>query len=347
MITWPVSDVAASETYTAALPRACCHPPRHVRVARGTRVGSDRRPARSHHEALSRGRGGRRPLARHRARRVLLDARALRLRQDHHAAHDRRLRGARPRARSSSAGAMSPGCRPYKRDVEHGLPELRALPAPDRLRERGLRPPAQAVDRTEIGSRVGEMLDLVHLPGYGAPARASFRAASSSAWRWRARSSTSRGVLLLDEPLGALDLKLREQMQIELKRIQREVGITFDLRDPRPGRGADHVRPDRGHERAAGSSSWARREELYERPTTAFVAGFLGVSNLLDGEVAGRDGSLVTVRLPDGTALQRAGRRHRALRPGTSGRATGEAEGRCRRPGRRHRRAQRAIRHDP
>ena len=93
-------------------------------------------------------------------------------------------------------------------------------------------------------------------------------------------------VLLLDEPLGALDLKLRKEMQLELKRIQHEVGITFvhvthDQEEAMTM--ADRiVIMDRGHIEQLGTPS-----ELYERPASAFVAGFLGASNLLAGKVAG------------------------------------------------------------
>jgi putative spermidine/putrescine transport system ATP-binding protein len=105
-------------------------------------------------------------------------------------------------------------------------------------------------------------------------------------------------VLLLDEPLGALDLKLREQMQIELKQIQQQVGITF-------------IYVTHDQEEALTMSdrlavfSGGRIEqigapaEIYERPATTFVAGFVGTSNLLRGEVAeriiGRSGTF-TVR---------------------------------------------------
>ena len=97
-------------------------------------------------------------------------------------------------------------------------------------------------------------------------------------------------VLLLDEPLGALDLKLRKQMQLELKRIQNEVGITFV-----------HVTHDQEEAMTMADTIAVMNggrieqlgppQELYERPATAFVAGFLGVSNLLPGTVegAGRD----------------------------------------------------------
>src|SRR4051812_34616433 len=95
-------------------------------------------------------------------------------------------------------------------------------------------------------------------------------------------------VLLLDEPLGALDLKLRKEMQIELKRIQHEMGITFV-----------HVTHDQEEAMTMADQIAIMNEgrieqlgppsELYERPTTAFVASFLGVSNLLYGIAAGPD----------------------------------------------------------
>jgi spermidine/putrescine transport system ATP-binding protein len=106
-------------------------------------------------------------------------------------------------------------------------------------------------------------------------------------------------VLLLDEPLGALDLKLRKEMQLELKRIQHEVEITFvhvthDQEEAMTM--ADQiVIMNGGHIEQLGTPT-----ELYERPRTAFVAGFLGVSNLLEGS-AGGDGS---VKLADGTVVQ-------------------------------------------
>jgi spermidine/putrescine transport system ATP-binding protein len=106
-------------------------------------------------------------------------------------------------------------------------------------------------------------------------------------------------VLLLDEPLGALDLKLRKEMQLELKRIQHEVGITFV-----------HVTHDQEEAMTMADQivimEGGRIEqqgtpgELYEQPRTAFVASFLGVSNLLYGQTVAED----KVRLEDGTEIQ-------------------------------------------
>jgi putative spermidine/putrescine transport system ATP-binding protein len=101
-------------------------------------------------------------------------------------------------------------------------------------------------------------------------------------------------VLLLDEPLGALDLKLREQMQVELQQIQRAAGITFVLvthdQDEALTLADRIVVFDAGRVEQVGPA-----HEVYERPATPFVAGFVGTSNLLRPEVAhtllGRDGT--------------------------------------------------------
>jgi spermidine/putrescine transport system ATP-binding protein len=147
------------------------------------------------------------------------------------------------------------------------------------------------------------MLGLVELPGY--ERRRPHQLSGGQQQRValaRALINHPR-VLLLDEPLGALDLKLRKQMQIELKRIQTEVGVTFiyvthDQEEAMTM--SDRIAVMRhGRIEQLGAP-----EELYEHPTTAFVAGFLGVSNLLDGSVVGRDGAWLEVRLGDGSTLR-------------------------------------------
>jgi len=155
----------------------------------------------------------------------------------------------------------------------------------------------------EIRKRVSEMLDLVELPGY------ERRKPSQLSGGQQQRIALARAlinqpqVLLLDEPLGALDLKLRKQMQIELKRIQTEVGITF-IYVTHDQEEAMTMSERIAVMRHGKIEQLGHPEELYERPTTAFVAGFLGVSNLLDGEVTERGGALTRVKLGDGTLLQ-------------------------------------------
>ncbi|HEY2041831.1 MAG TPA: ABC transporter ATP-binding protein [Jatrophihabitans sp.] len=107
-------------------------------------------------------------------------------------------------------------------------------------------------------------------------------------------------VLLLDEPLGALDLKLRRQMQVELKRIQTEVGLTFvhvthDQEEAMTM--ADTIAVmNSGHIEQLGAPA-----DLYENPTTTFAANFLGQSNLIRATVKERFGDVVTLALPTGT----------------------------------------------
>ncbi|MFF5209901.1 ABC transporter ATP-binding protein [Streptosporangium sp. NPDC000396] len=140
------------------------------------------------------------------------------------------------------------------------------------------------VAEAEIKRRVGEMLEIVDLTG-----REKRRPREMSGGQQQ-RVALARALvnnpraLLLDEPLGALDLKLRQAMQIELKRIQREVGITFvyvthDQSEALTMSDRIAVMNDGRVEQLASP------REIYERPTTAFVAGFIGTSNLLSGTV--------------------------------------------------------------
>jgi spermidine/putrescine transport system ATP-binding protein len=152
------------------------------------------------------------------------------------------------------------------------------------------------VDDGEIKRRVGEMLALVELAGF--EKRKPTQVSGGQAQRIAlARALINRpSVLLLDEPLGALDLKLRKQMQLELKRIQQEVGITFiyvthDQEEAMTMSDRIAVMNRGRYEQLADP------ETLYERPATRFVAGFLGISNLLRGSVVERSDDYVTVRL--------------------------------------------------
>jgi spermidine/putrescine transport system ATP-binding protein len=151
------------------------------------------------------------------------------------------------------------------------------------------------VDKAEITQRVGEALDLVRLGDY-ARRKPNQLSGGQQQRVALARALVNRpNVLLLDEPLGALDLKLRRQLQIELKRIQTEVGITFVYVTHDQEEAL--TMSDRIAVMHAGKvEQLGTPEELYERPATRFVADFIGTTNLLRGRVE-PDGS---VRLSSG-----------------------------------------------
>jgi spermidine/putrescine transport system ATP-binding protein len=161
------------------------------------------------------------------------------------------------------------------------------------------------VKEVEVKSRVGEALDLVHLTEYGR--RKPNELSGGQQQRVAlARALVNRPqVLLLDEPLGALDLKLRRNLQIELKRIQIEVGITFvyvthDQEEALTM--SDRIAVmNKGKVEQIGLP-----EDLYDRPATRFVADFMGTTNLLKGTVETLDGVVAAIRLTGGDACRAA-----------------------------------------
>jgi spermidine/putrescine transport system ATP-binding protein len=163
----------------------------------------------------------------------------------------------------------------------------------------------KGVSKEEVRRRVAEELGRV---GLAAEAKRKPRQLSGGQQQRvaLARALVNRpAVLLLDEPLGALDLKLRKQLQVELKRIQQEVGITF-------------VYVTHDQEEALTMSDRIAvmnrgvieqmddPEEIYERPRTTFVAGFIGVSNLMPGEVVSANGGAPSLRLAAGPTVRTA-----------------------------------------
>ena len=192
---------------------------------------------------------------------------------------------------------------PYKRNVNTVFQSYALFPHLTIFENVAFGLRRRKVGTSEIKSRVTEMLRLVELPGY--EQRRPTQISGGQAQRVAlARALVNKpAVLLLDEPLGALDLKLRRQMQVELKRIQQEVGITFIYvtHDQEEAM----TMSDRIAVMNAGRyEQLGDPESLYERPSTRFVAGFLGISNLLPGDVEGSDARYVTVRLSDDSRVR-------------------------------------------
>ena len=191
------------------------------------------------------------------------------------------------------------GLPPYKRDVNTVFQSYALFPHLSVFENIAFGLRRSGVLRNHIGGRVREILKLVDLAGL--ESRKPRQLSGGQQQRVAlARALVNRPrVLLLDEPLGALDLKLRRQMQLELKLIQSELGVTFvhvthDQEEAMTM--ADTIAVmNRGQVEQLGPPS-----DLYERPRTSFVASFLGVSNLLPGQASGAD----TIRLDGGTEVR-------------------------------------------
>ncbi len=158
------------------------------------------------------------------------------------------------------------------------------------------------VAKPETAKRVEEALAMVRLPGY--EQRKPKQLSGGQQQRVAlARALVNRPeVLLLDEPLGALDLKLRKEMQIELKRLQREVGITFIFVTH------DQEEALTMSDRIAVMSQGVALQvgnanDIYEHPNCRFVADFIGETNFLEGRIAEREGEQVKVDLAAGGAV--------------------------------------------
>ena len=174
---------------------------------------------------------------------------------------------------------------PYERDVNTVFQDYALFPHMSVGENVGYGLMVRRVGRKERSERVAEALEMVRLPGF------EKRKPSQLSGGQRQRIALARAlvnrprVLLLDEPLGALDLKLREEMQIELKAIQKDVGITFIFVTHDQDEAltlSDRLAVfNQGRVEQIGSPA-----EVYENPATAFVAGFVGTSNLISGEGA-------------------------------------------------------------
>ena len=182
------------------------------------------------------------------------------------------------------------GVPPYARNVNTVFQDYALFPhmTVGQNIEYGLR--VRRVPRAERREKVDGALEMVRLPGLGDRKPAQLSGGQRQRVALARAIVNEPQVLLLDEPLGALDLKLRQEMQLELLRVQREVGITFiyvthDQEEALTMSDRIAVLNHGGIEQIGGPV------EVYEQPRTPFVAGFIGVSNLIE-----RDGHTITVR---------------------------------------------------
>jgi len=192
---------------------------------------------------------------------------------------------------------------PYKRDVNTVFQSYALFPHLDVYENVAFGLRRKKVAKDEVDKRVRASMKLVDLVGF------EHRKPPQMSGGQQQRVALARAlvnrpkVLLLDEPLGALDLKLRKQMQLELKTIQKEVGITFvyvthDQEEAMTMSDRFAVMRRGKIEQIGGP------EEVYENPATEFVAGFLGASNLLDGDVKETTNGRTSILLSTGELVQ-------------------------------------------
>jgi len=190
------------------------------------------------------------------------------------------------------------GLPPYKRDVNTVFQSYALFPHLTVFENVAFGMRRQGLKGEQLAGRVREILRLVDLPGMEKRKPRQLSGGQQQRVALARALVNKPRVLLLDEPLGALDLKLRRQMQLELKTIQHDIGITFI-----------HVTHDQEEAMTMADTIAVMNngrieqlgppDELYERPNTAFVAGFLGVSNLLPGAASGPS----TIALDGGTSV--------------------------------------------
>src|SRR5215210_6076714 len=205
------------------------------------------------------------------------------------------------------------GLRPYKRPVNTVFQSYALFPHLTVFENVAFGLRRRAVKDYE--KKTKEMIELVELAAYSSRKPAQLSGGQQQRVALARAMINEPGVLLLDEPLGALDLKLRRQMQIELKRIQTEIEITFV-----------HVTHDQEEAMTMADTiavmnhgvieQMGAPEELYENPQTTFVANFLGQSNLVLSEVASRADGMVRMNCHGTSIVAPSSRDHSS---GTTG----------------------------
>jgi spermidine/putrescine transport system ATP-binding protein len=207
------------------------------------------------------------------------------------------------------------GVPPYKRNVNTVFQSYALFPHMTVAENVAFGLKRKKLAKHEVRDRVREYLELVELPTYDDRRPGQLSGGQQQRVALARALVNEPAVLLLDEPLGALDLKLRKQMQLELMRIQREVGVTFVYVTHDQEEAL--VMSDRLAVMSEGRvEQIGCPEDIYERPATRFVAGFIGTSNIVEADVAGRAGDLLQLESAPGDRLLVAAPDGRSVRPG-------------------------------
>jgi spermidine/putrescine transport system ATP-binding protein len=186
------------------------------------------------------------------------------------------------------------GVAPYRRNVNTVFQSYALFPHLTVAENVAFGLKRKRVPKIELRNRVRHYLELVELPAFDDRRPSQLSGGQQQRVALARALVNEPAVLLLDEPLGALDLKLRKQMQLELIRIQREVGVTFVYVTHDQEEAL--VMSDRLAVMSNGRlEQIGNPEDIYERPATRFVAGFIGTSNIVEATVTGRVGDFLQV----------------------------------------------------
>ncbi|WP_031326549.1 ABC transporter ATP-binding protein [Rhodobacter capsulatus] len=181
----------------------------------------------------------------------------------------------------------------------------------------GLTVRGSTVARSDIPRQVGEVLEMVGLSQMGGKRPGALSGGQKQRVAMARALIRKPRVLLLDEPLSALDVKLREVMQVELKRLHRELGITFLMvtHDQTEALALSNriVVMEAGRIRQIGTPN-----DLYDRPATPYVADFIGATNLIEARYEGREAGFDVISLPGGAKLRRKTSGNGGFHPGSA-----------------------------
>ena len=204
---------------------------------------------------------------------------------------------------------------PYQLDINTVFQNYALFPHKTVSQNIGFGLEMKNVPKREIGLQVDEFLELVRLPGYGNRKPGELSGGEMQRVALARALINHPSILLLDEPLAALDLKLRKQMQLELKELQREVGITFV-----------YVTHDQGEAFALSDRIAIMNEgvvcqvgsaaEIYDEPMSRFVADFTGTSNFFDGKLVAIEGDRARVQSGNCAEVEFFGRNSKDLQEG-------------------------------
>jgi spermidine/putrescine transport system ATP-binding protein len=189
---------------------------------------------------------------------------------------------------------------PYRRNVNTVFQQYALFPHMNVFDNVAFGLRSRKVPKAEVTARVGEMLEIVRMGDFAKRKPVQLSGGQQQRVALARALVNKPAALLLDEPLAALDLKLRQAMQLELKRIQRDTAVTFVF--------VTHDQQEAltmSDQIAVMSDGWVEQigspTEIYHRPATPFVAGFIGEANLVPGTIDRREGAVATVAVAGGS----------------------------------------------